>query len=247
MQAHLIWDWNGTLLDDQEMVLAATNESFARLHFPDAKDSVLDEIYPGVPPLTPTCYRELFQRPLKAFYHSVTGRNISDSEFQLWTELYLDAYRRRALHARLNRGARAALAEWRKFGGSQSLLSLWEHENLIQRVQQLGLAPYFTRIDGRIDMRANHSDGKHIPLRNHLRHLLDNDSPQISSAIEAGRVILIGDTIDDISAAYSAGVMCIFFTNGIPGYMRPEIGNAPTAITLHDAVDLAKILASQHV
>src|SRR5581483_8166223 len=51
--AHLVWDWNGTLFHDMEAVLAATNASCAEL---------------GVPPLSLERYRELYCMPLTVFY-----------------------------------------------------------------------------------------------------------------------------------------------------------------------------------
>jgi phosphoglycolate phosphatase-like HAD superfamily hydrolase len=237
---HLIWDWNGTLLDEENLVLAATNEAFARLHFPEIEDTDPAEIAPGIPALTPERYREVFTRPLRKFYYAVMRRNITDSEFQHWTELYFAAHVRRSAQARLNSGARAALQAWHKAGGSQSLLSMSEHSDLIQQVQRLGLASYFVRIDGRRHAHVDGNDSKRDLLRSHLKCLLDCGSPQISAAIASGGVVMVGDMVGDIVAARAVGVTCILFTKGSPGLGQAEITNVSKAATLRQAVELAK-------
>ncbi|MET8799321.1 HAD hydrolase-like protein [Nocardia sp. NPDC004568] len=242
VQAHLIWDWNGTLMDDSGLVLAATNEAFTRLHFPDFAHDSPAEIAPGVLPLTPARYQELFDRPLRKFFYAVTRRNITESEFHRWTALYLDAYQRMSPNARLNTEARAALQEWHKTGGSQSVLSLHEHDKLIQQVERSALTQYFVRIDGRSGAHGNHDDSKRRPLQRHLKFLVECGLPQISAAIADRKVIMIGDTSDDISAAHAAGVTCILYNKSpqIPG--RPQTTGVPTAATLRRAVELAKVL-----
>jgi phosphoglycolate phosphatase-like HAD superfamily hydrolase len=244
VKMHIIWDWNGTLLDDENLILAATNEAFARLHFAEIEDTDPAEIAPGIPALTPERYRQLFTRPLRKFYYTVMRRNITDSEFQHWTELYLAAYLRRSAKARLNRGARAVLQAWSNAGGSQSLLSLCEHSDLIQQVERLGLTSYFVRIDGRRHSHVDDSDSKRGPLRSHLKYLLDCGSPQISTAIAAGRVVMVGDMADDIAAARAVGLTCILFAKGLPDLGPAETINVPTAATLHQAVELAKTVSS---
>jgi len=49
VNAHLVWDWNGTLFHDIDAVIGATNASFAEL---------------GLPPITLDRYRELYCVPV---------------------------------------------------------------------------------------------------------------------------------------------------------------------------------------
>lgn len=48
---HLVWDWNGTLLDDNDAVVGATNAAFAEV---------------GLEPLTLEQYREMYCIPIPA-------------------------------------------------------------------------------------------------------------------------------------------------------------------------------------
>ena len=61
--AHVVWDWNGTLLDDLEIVVEAVNSSLALF---DAA------------PITADGYRDLYTRPVKLFYDRLLGRARSD-------------------------------------------------------------------------------------------------------------------------------------------------------------------------
>jgi phosphoglycolate phosphatase-like HAD superfamily hydrolase len=62
---HLIWDWNGTVLNDFDVAFLSTNRSF--------RDA-------GLPQITTATYRELLQTPIRGFYTAVVGRDLSDEE-----------------------------------------------------------------------------------------------------------------------------------------------------------------------
>jgi phosphoglycolate phosphatase-like HAD superfamily hydrolase len=238
VRTHLIWDWNGTLLRDDRAVLAATNEALVRLHFPDMETdgTVPLEIAPGVSALTAERYQALFTRPLTKFYSAVFSRDVSEAEFAKLEVLFRAAYRRRLDLARLDDGAVAALDGWRAAGRSQSLLSLWGHDELIQRTAYLGLDSYFVRIDGRQASEVKGLDGKAEPLRRHLEQLRTAGSEQVSRAIASGRVAMIGDTLDDAAAAQAAGIACVLFAGGSHSVDQLTATGAPVASTLAAAI-----------
>ncbi|MGO4754048.1 HAD family hydrolase, partial [Streptomyces sp. 2MCAF27] len=62
---HIVWDWNGTLLHDVDVMLAAVNASCAEV---------------GLPPLTLERYRDLFCVPVPRFYARLLGRVPTDIE-----------------------------------------------------------------------------------------------------------------------------------------------------------------------
>ncbi|WP_031085710.1 phosphatase, partial [Streptomyces sp. NRRL WC-3549] len=64
---HLVWDWNGTLLDDITAVVGATNAAFAEA---------------GLPPMTLERYRETYCVPIPRFYERLLGRLPTDAEWQ---------------------------------------------------------------------------------------------------------------------------------------------------------------------
>jgi phosphoglycolate phosphatase-like HAD superfamily hydrolase len=111
---HLIWDWNGTLLDDLALVVAATNASLAGV---------------GGPRVTAEEHRRDYRRPIAAYYEYVLGRPLVDGEFAILDGAFHDAYRP-AGHRRPRR--RRARGD-RRLAGTQSLLSMFFHDELVAR------------------------------------------------------------------------------------------------------------------
>ncbi len=75
---HLVWDWNGTLLNDLSLVVSATNVVFASL---------------GGPTVTPDEHRVRFRRPIAEYYAEVLGQAVDDDEFGRLDKIFHDAYR----------------------------------------------------------------------------------------------------------------------------------------------------------
>ena len=70
---HLVWDWNGTLVDDHSAVVAAVNDALARLR---------------LRPIDAEAYRTHFTRPVQRFYELVAGRPIEQGEWQALDAAY---------------------------------------------------------------------------------------------------------------------------------------------------------------
>ncbi len=95
---HLVWDWNGTLLDDLSLVVAATNASLA--------------VYGGAP-VTADEHRRGFRRPVADYYARVLGRPIDAVDFARLDATFQAAYQQGLLECALALGAREALSGWR--------------------------------------------------------------------------------------------------------------------------------------
>src|SRR5437773_2417769 len=122
MARHLVWDWNGTLLDDVAAVVAATNHAFGTVAGPVID---LDR------------FRRTFRRPIQDMYAELLGRPIDAAEFGKLDRVFHEHYRTGVTTATLAAGAAAALASW---PGTQSLLSMWFHDELVDPVARPALA-----------------------------------------------------------------------------------------------------------
>jgi phosphoglycolate phosphatase-like HAD superfamily hydrolase len=213
---HLVWDWNGTLLADLPLVLAATNTVFASL---------------GGPQVTAEHHRRYFRRPIADYYGQVLGRPIDATEFAQLDKVFHDAYQAGLSSCRLTRDALAALRAW---PSSQSLLSMWFHDELVPAVEGYGLAEHFVRIDGRRRRDDGTRDHKGPHLADHLAALR-----------LTGDVVLIGDTVDDAHAAAAAGAGCVLYSGGFTDPEQLRATGAPVAHTLLKAVTLARTVARQ--
>ncbi|MBM0236640.1 HAD family hydrolase [Micromonospora sp. ATA32] len=209
---HLVWDWNGTLLNDLSLVVAATNAAFASV---------------GGPVVTSDEHRVRFRRPVADYYAEVLGEAVDDEAFGRLDKIFHDAYRDGLTTCELADDATAAMAAW---PGSQSLLSMWFHDELVPTVHTYGLAGRFTRVDG---LRATVGGGpKAESLRRHLAEL----------NVAGGAVVLIGDSIDDAEAAESVGGRAVLYTGGFTDPGRLRASGHPVADTLTEAVRLATTL-----
>lgn len=209
---HLVWDWNGTLLDDLPLVVAATNASLASV---------------GGPSVTTEEHRRDFHRPVASYYAQVLGRELADGEFRKLDEAFHVAYADLVDECPLSPGAVEALASW---AGTQSLLSMWFHDELVPCVARYGLAGYFARVDGQVLAPDGVGGGPKAP---HLvRHLA-------ALGLRGQECVLVGDSVDDAEAAVAAGARVVLYSGGFTHHDRLVATGHPVATTLADAVSLA--------
>ena len=207
--SHIVWDWNGTLLDDNHANLAAVNAicaSFVRA------------------PLELDHWRSLFRRPLIPCYEELLGQSFEDGEWERIELLYDSGYRKHLHTCELADGVPDVLHTWAGTGGTQSLLSMAAHDHLVPTVAERGLNSHFTRIDGR------RFTTQHDSKAEHLVHHLDNQG------IDPAKVVLIGDIDDDAHAAREAGAQSLLVTSGLMSRERLEATGSPVVETPVDAV-----------
>lgn len=206
---HLVWDWNGTLLDDLSLVVAATNASLATA---------------GGPVVTAEEHRRDFRRPVADYYGYVLGRPIDAAEFVDLDKAFHAAYADGLVGCPLTSDALSALATW---SGTQSLLSMWFHHELVPTIDRYGLASHFVRVDG---LRGAIGGGYKAPhLAAHLAAL----------GVAGPDCVMIGDSVDDAHAAESVGARVILYAGG---FTDPDLLVAtghPVVPTLTEAVSLA--------
>jgi phosphoglycolate phosphatase-like HAD superfamily hydrolase len=207
---HLVWDWNGTLLDDLALVVSATNASLATVKGPT---------------ITAEEHRRDFRRPVAAYYAYVLGRTVTHDEFVALDRAFHDAYRAQLDRCGLAADAAAAMDAW---PGTQSLLSMWFHHELVPQVSSRGLAARFVRVDG---LRAVVGGGfKAEHLAAHLTAL----------GVAGPDAVLVGDSVDDADAAAAVGAGCVLYAGGFTDAERLAATGRPVAATLTEAVALAR-------
>lgn len=179
MADHIVWDWNGTLWDDLPQVHEATNAALEGI---------------GGPRLTLPEYVSLFTRPLPVFYRRALGRDLTPHQWDRVHRTFAIAYQESLPLAQLASDARAALGAVARNGATQSILSLYPHSQLQTLVSELGIGHYFTRIDG---LRGTPDRSKIGMFPDHLH--------RAAPGVPSHRVVMIGDTDDDLFAAQAAG------------------------------------------
>lgn len=216
--AHIVWDWNGTLFHDNDAIIGATNAAFAEL---------------GLAPITLEQYRSLYCVPVPRFYERLLGRLPSDAEWELMDGTFHRHYAEHRLRCGLTEGAEELLAGWRSDGHSQSLLSMYGHEELVPVVRGFGIEPHFVRIDGRTGPSGG-SKAEHM-----VRHL-----KALAGVAEPERTVVIGDAADDAVAARHVGARAVLYSGGSHSRASLEGVGVPVVDSLAEAVAEAREMAA---
>ena len=210
-RSHLVWDWNGTLLDDLPIVVESVNRSIAMF---------------GVAPIDADDYRDHYTRPVRHFYDNLFGRVVADEEWLRLNTTFHDIYFDLAADADLAPGAREAMDSLDDAGWGQSLLSMSPQDWLSGIVDRLSLTHRLALVDGMSELTGGL---KATHMEKHLRLLgMDGES-----------VVVVGDTPDDVAAARHVGARAILFHGGSHHIDVLRAEGVPIAETLAEAVELA--------
>ncbi|MBK3567202.1 MULTISPECIES: HAD family hydrolase [unclassified Streptomyces] len=215
--AHIVWDWNGTLFHDNDAIIGATNAAFAEL---------------GLEAITMEEYRTLYCVPVPKFYERLLGRLPTDAEWEVMDDTFHRYYAEHRVVCGLTEGAADLLAGWRTAGRSQSILSMYGHDELVPLVREFGIEPHFIRVDGRTGPSGG-SKAEHMVR--HLGALAD---------VDPARTVVIGDAADDAVAALHVGARAVLYTGGSHSRASLEVVGVPVVDSLAEAVAEAERLAA---
>lgn len=145
----LVWDWNGTLLDDTAASLGAFNAELVRAH---------------LKPITLDFYREHFAFPVKPFY-TLCGIDVT-RDWDGLARAYHEAYAREK--KTLNSEAKAALARVRALGIRQGILSVLRQDLLERDVAREGIGDFFLFVCGTTTLDGESKVARAQALRERL-------------------------------------------------------------------------------
>ncbi|MGW6196843.1 HAD family hydrolase [Kribbella sp. NPDC055110] len=208
---HVVWDWNGTLLNDNHAVLAAVNEVCAEF---------------GRAQLSWGEWQAAYARPMRLSYEQILQRTLDEEEWEQVDKLYHDRYDALLATCALADGAHDVLRACADGGRTQSLLSMWFHSRLTPTVEHYGLTQYFTRVDGLPGEVGGGSKADSL-----IRHLQ-------AQQLDPADVVLIGDVVDDAEAAHAAGARCVLVTTGAMTLEALQTTGAPVTTSITQAVQL---------
>ncbi len=207
---HILWDWNGTLLDDTEAALDTLNIMLKRR---------------GSRPIEMGFYRDSFSFPVKPFYEAI-GVALKDEDWDALAQEYHDLYS--AQPKALNGETFAALDAVKKAGARQSIISALRQDLLCEATAAFGVAPYMEHIYG-----TDNLDG--ASKLDRAKELMAKIATETEPPSD---VVLIGDALHDKEVADALGIRCVLCAQGShAGWRLREV--APTGDTLLAAVTLA--------
>ena len=130
---HVIWDWNGTLLDDADWCLTVINTLLVDRNLSPIKDIA--------------AYRDIFGFPVIDYYRRA-GFDFEKEPFEIPAKEFIRQYHSNDNRFRLFDGASEVLAAVNKMGSRQAILSASELNNLRSQTDLFDIERYLDDILG---------------------------------------------------------------------------------------------------
>jgi phosphoglycolate phosphatase len=204
---HIIWDFNGTVLDDVSVGMDSTNVLLEKRAL---------AIIGGV-----DRYREIFGFPVIEYYKTL-GFDFSKEDYSDVAIEWVDEYLSRVGEAKLNDGVREMLEKIGERGIKQVLLSATEIGMLKKQLSDLLLLDCFDEIYGLDDIHAHTK----IALAEEWRR----ENPDAVA-------LFVGDTDHDCQAAKAMNADCVLYCGGHQSEARLARLGCPVIKRINDLKD----------
>lgn len=197
----VIFDWNGTIFDDAEFALAATNASLASL---------------GVPAVTLEAYQAAYTIPLSQAYKKLgcSDEQVKDKDGKL-TGTFFAHYEKIIDKARVRKGTKEVLAFLKTNDFKTAILSNYVKTKIEAHAIQADIQNYLDDILALTDRPETpfHKAGKGEWLQHYVKtHKIKNG-------------IVVGDTIEEIEIARHHNFKSIVITGGTCSKSRLSAAN----------------------
>ena len=206
---HIIWDWNGTLLDDRWLCVEAINQSLYKRKMPTLSESE---------------YKDIFCFPVEDYYKNV-GFDFDKEPFHLAGDEFVAYYGDHFHRVDLHPDSIPVLKKIQESGRSQSVLSAGKQEFLTNWIRDHDLSDYFVIVLGIDNQYASGKTALGMAWVNKMDH-----SPE--------EVVMVGDTIHDSEVAEAMGIDCVLVENGHVSRERLETTGRIVVSNLSGFVDL---------
>lgn len=207
-KTHIIWDWNGTLLDDTALMV-------------DVIGDILQSH--GKKRITLQNYIDLFRFPVKDYYRSL-GFDFEKVSFETLSEQFTVGYKAGLVNTQLHRGMKDFLEQIDAAHISQSVLSAAHEVYLEEQLEYFGIRHYFKHVYGLKDF---HAKGK---LDRGKQLMAETQMPRNST-------ILIGDTDHDLEVGITLGVEVLILADGHQSYRRLHSKHTRTLESRYSTLD----------
>lgn len=200
---HIVWDWNGTILNDANACAKAIDDMFKKRNLGRV---TLDE------------YREKIVFPVINLYQ-VSGFDLEKEDYQAICDEYIENYLKYAQDVSIQKDAEFVLEKFKNKGFLQHIVSASGKDILKEQVNSFGINSYFTNILGQDNNRA---DSK-VYLAERLTELTGGKPEEM---------LFIGDTVHDYEVADEVGYKCALVSNGHCSVERLKATGAPVYSSL---------------
>lgn len=189
----IIWDWNGTLLDDLDLSIKAVNVLLRER---------------DLPILTLDRYKDIFGFPVINYYEKA-GFDFSKEPFEIPARQYVKLYASGESDLKLFPDVVDTLSFFKDNNYRQIVLSAMKEDNLRKMISNAGISHFF---DGIFGIKDNYAREKVSIGKQVVENL--NLNPE--------KCLMIGDTLHDAEVAEQCGFDCILFSGGHVAKQRLE-------------------------
>lgn len=201
---HIVWDFNGTILNDVGIGIDSVNCLLRKRKLP-----VIDSVEK---------YHSLFGFPIKEYYRRL-GFDFTKESYDIVAMEWINEYNSRRLNAPLCPGSKKLIQKFAKLGITQLIISATEYNMLVSQLEELGVREYFTELLGLDDIKA----GSKV----HLAVSWKDAHPH-------AKVLFIGDTDHDLEVATAMKADCLLVANGHQSYEYLSAFGVPLVKSLED-------------
>ena len=205
---NILWDWNGTLIDDAVTSLNCVNDMLTEMN----KTLItLEQYYTYV------------ETPIIGFYrHILTEEEL---DFSRISKSFHEAYNNRLSETELSSNALNVLQALKKNGAKQYIITATKEESARKLTIKYGVNEYFDGIFGADNTLAESK------VERALKFFNENN-------INPADTVFIGDTLHDLETANALGVDCILVTFGHQGKTIVENSGTVTADSLDEVLNI---------
>ena len=182
---YIIFDFNGTILDDMEVCLKAENDTIS--HFELERE-----------PLTMDEYLHIFTFPVQDYYEAV-GFDWDKYSYAEVGQFWFDRYCAMKNEYKVYDGVIDFLKKCHEKGYKNILLSASSLEELKKQLKELDIEEYFDEVLGIDNIYA----GSKIDIAKNW--VKDKDPADC---------LMIGDTLHDLETAKAMNIRCVLVANG---------------------------------
>jgi phosphoglycolate phosphatase len=181
---YIIWDFNGTLLDDVMTGILSVNTLLRERSLP----TIPDVEY----------YRSIFRFPIIDYYKAL-GFDFESEPYEVlapkWVALYLENVKNAGAYS----DVKDTLEYVKKLGMKQTIISASELSMLCDQLSVMGIKDYFEEVLGLDNIHA----GSKLALADDWRERHPNS-----------KALFIGDTDHDVQTAKALGADCVLVARG---------------------------------
>ncbi len=182
---HVIWDWNGILLNDVDHAVETMNHLLGSHALP-----LLDRVR----------YQKIFDFPVKNYYDSL-GFDYSKESFESLCHRFVDRFMAGFHSLPLVGRMEDMLKKLHGNNIKQSILSATDQRNLDSMILHFGLNDFFSHVFG-ID---NKFAGSKVVRGRELLKI---------SGVSPNETIIVGDTLHDLEVANELGIEAVLLSHG---------------------------------